>query len=595
MIVEMQKITILVSARDRDAALGRLRELGVVHVHAIKTPAADALQAIEVEMANVGRCLQLVAAYADGSQVADPGPAAACVEDILALAQERDELRRELAENQGYDRWFEEWGAVSLASLQALRQAGIGVRFYVADKKGMKDLPADLILQVVKEDEKGVHLAHFSEGPAERLDFREDPMPQVEVGPMRVRMAEIEAKLAEVDAKLQKFAGVGDSLLAHREALAQRLEFSKVKHGMGEAGPIAYLQGFCPTEEVEVVKKAAGEVGWAYAIQDPDDPREVPTQVRTSKWVRIIQPVFSFMGTVPGYEEYDISFWFLLFFGLFYAMLVGDGGYGLVFLLATLYVRRKAKDAPGEPFALMYVLSVATIIWGAISGTWFGMQSIFQIESLAFLKGLVIEPISSMGGDQNFMMYLCFLIGAIQLSIAHGLIAARLIKSPVALSQVGWIGIIWALFFVAGKLVLGKPFPDFGMPLLLVSLGLVLFFANFQKNILKGALTTLGNLPLSVISAFSDVVSYLRLFAVGFATFIVASSFNGMAAEAGTGVIGGLIAAVILFLGHGINIILALMAVVVHGIRLNMLEFSGHLNMQWSGKPYRPFKVAAEK
>ena len=595
MIVEMQKVTILVSARDRDAALKRLRELGVVHIHAVKTPASEDLHAIEVQMADVERCLQFVGADEAGPQAADAGQAAEQVEEILALAQERDELRRELAEHQGNDRWFKEWGEVSSASLQVLRQAGIHVRFYVVDKKGMKELPEGPILQVVKEDDKGAYLAHFSEGPAERLDFREDPIPQVEVGPMRVRMEEIEAAVAAIDAKLQGFASVGDSLREHRETLAAGLEFSTVKHGMGEEGPIAYLQGFCPTEDVEAIKRVAGEAGWAYAIQEPDDPRDVPTEVRTSKWVRIINPVFSFMGTVPGYNEFDISFWFLLFFSLFYAMLVGDGGYGLVFLLATLYVRRKVKNAPSEPFVLMFILSVATIVWGAISGTWFGMQSIFQIESLAFLKNLVIEPISSMDGDQNFMMYMCFLIGTIQLSIAHGLIAFRLIKSPVALSQIGWIGIIWGLFFVAGTLVLSRPFPDFGTPLLGVSLVLVLFFANFQKNFIKGALMTLGDLPLSVISAFSDVVSYLRLFAVGFATFIVASSFNGMAAGAGDGVVGGLIGAVILFLGHGINIILALMAVVVHGIRLNMLEFSGHLNMQWSGKPYRPFKVAAKE
>jgi len=192
------------------------------------------------------------------------------------------------------------------------------------------------------------------------------------------------------------------------------------------------------------------------------------------------------------------------------------------------------------------------------------------------------------------MMYLCFLVGAIHLTIAHALIAARNVKSPVALSQLGWIGIIWGLFFVAGKLVLSKPFPDFGLLLLFAGMALVLLFANFQKNIAKGALVTLGDLPLSVIGSFSDVVSYLRLFAVGFATFIVASSFNSMAASAGAGLIGGLIAAIILFLGHGLNIILALMAVVVHGIRLNMLEFSGHLNMQWSGKPYRPFKTSPE-
>jgi len=98
-------------------------------------------------------------------------------------------------------------------------------------------------------------------------------------------------------------------------------------------------------------------------------------------------------------------------------------------------------------------------------------------------------------------------------------------------------------------------------------------------------------LPLSIVSNFTDVVSYLRLFAVGTAGFAVASAFNGMAAEAGAGgLVGGLGAALILFFGHALNILLSTMGVMVHGIRLNTLEFSGHIGMQWTGRHYRPFR-----
>ena len=108
---------------------------------------------------------------------------------------------------------------------------------------------------------------------------------------------------------------------------------------------------------------------------------------------------------------------------------------------------------------------------------------------------------------------------------------------------------------------------------------------------MKGFLTTLGDLPLTMISSFSDVVSYLRLFAVGYASVTVAASFNGMAVGDGiTGIVAGLAAAITLFLGHTLNIVLCLMGVIVHGVRLNMLEFSGHMNMQWSGQEYLPFK-----
>lgn len=589
MIVKMKKVTVLVSARDREAALERLRKLGVVHVHPVKPPSSESIHATEAEVADVDRALLVLGvqdreikrdAHADGAQ--------GIVKNILSLAQQRDECLRELSEHRENNRWFETWGAVSLSSMQKLRAAGIGVRFYIADKKALQTLPSDEIIEVVGQDDHGIYLAHFSRVAGARLDLRESHMPQVEVGPMRARMAQLEAEISSISGQIRDLIRHGDGLSAHRSTLLQQLEFNVVKHGMGETGRIAYLQGFCPESDVDAITRASREAGWGYAVEEADDPGITPTLIHTPKWVRMINPVFSFMGTVPGYREFDISFWFLIFFSLFYAMLVGDGGYGMLFLAMTVLARLKFKKAPPEPFVLMYVLSAGTIIWGAISGTWFGMD----ISGMPFLNQMVIEKISSADGDQNFMMYLCFLIGAIHLSIAHGLIALREINSPRAIAQIGWIGIVWSLFFLACNLVVGMPFPhEDWYWMLIVGVVLVLLFANFQKNIAKGALTTLMDLPLSVISSFSDVVSYLRLFAVGFATYIVASSFNGIAAGVGGGLIGGLVAAIILFLGHGINMILAMMAVVVHGIRLNMLEFSGHLGMQWSGKPYRPFKL----
>ena len=139
--------------------------------------------------------------------------------------------------------------------------------------------------------------------------------------------------------------------------------------------------------------------------------------------------------------------------------------------------------------------------------------------------------------------------------------------------------------------MLGRPFPQVMTWVFALGFCMVLFFANFQKNIIKGALATLINLPLSVVSAFSDVVSYLRLFAVGVATVVVAVSFNAMVADMASGSIIGMVAAgVVLLFGHSLNLALGVMAVVVHGLRLNMLEFSGHLGMEWSGREYDPFR-----
>ncbi len=110
-------------------------------------------------------------------------------------------------------------------------------------------------------------------------------------------------------------------------------------------------------------------------------------------------------------------------------------------------------------------------------------------------------------------------------------------------------------------------------------------FTHFDRNprrLVLGFFKAVGGSIQSVVGVFSDIVSYIRLFAVGTATVTVASTFNEMAA--------GALAPLILVAGHSLNIALSLMSVMVHGVRLNMLEFSQHLGQQWSGVPYEPFK-----
>ena len=114
---------------------------------------------------------------------------------------------------------------------------------------------------------------------------------------------------------------------------------------------------------------------------------------------------------------------------------------------------------------------------------------------------------------------------------------------------------------------------------------LVLFFTRPNRNPLKAVGPGLGDLALNVVNTFTDIVSYIRLFAVGLATVAVADATNTMAAE-----VGGVWFFIILLIGHTINVVLALMAILVHGLRLNVLEFSGHLNMEWTGFNYAPFK-----
>ncbi|NCB02526.1 MAG: ATPase, partial [Spirochaetia bacterium] len=252
---------------------------------------------------------------------------------------------------------------------------------------------------------------------------------------------------------------------------------------------------------------------------------------------------------------------------------------------------------------LLYVLSITSIIWGAVTGTWFGSLTI--ISSLPFLQALVIPQIASYPelfgieatNAQNTVMQFCFIIGTVQLSLACVMNIHHKIgkKDLSAVADFGWLMMIDALYFLVLTLVVGA---SLNMPVVATVVGIgfflvVLFGAQgpgipFVKGLAGGA-AGLFTTFLNSISAFSNIISYIRLFAVGMASLAIAQSFNNMAGGLLTGF--ALPAGIaVLVIGHGLNIIMALLSVVVHGVRLNLLEFSGQLGMEWTGYAYNPFK-----
>ena len=145
---------------------------------------------------------------------------------------------------------------------------------------------------------------------------------------------------------------------------------------------------------------------------------------------------------------------------------------------------------------------------------------------------------------------------------------------------------------MAKTLILGDIFPFFGKWLFIAGSLLVVIFTNPVKNVAKGIASGFGNLALNIVNSFTDVVSYIRIFAVGLATVAIADAFNKMALDVGfSTILTSVASSLILLLGHALNVMLAPLSILVHGVRLNVLEFSGHLDVTWSGTPYKPLKV----
>ena len=597
MIVKMRKATIMVASKHLGKSLLLLRKLGVMHVEHLRQPSADAISVLERRIASVEEALTYLKEnklkVQQQDKKIDKDKALMCAREIISLGKKKQELAEQLQELKEQEKWFSEWGDVSLGSLSPLEKAGIFVKLYVCPKSAFKKIPQDKYVEVVKRRGSRLNLALISRQENASLDLPEVKIPSMNLHSLQRKLYSAQQKLQDAKKKLYSFSGHKHSLERCKQELEKRLEFYRVRFGAGTEEGFAYVQGFCPRESLAALKRVAEAEAWAYFFEEPGAKDEVPTLIRNPRWLNIVKPVFKLMDTIPGYREYDISFWFLLFFTLFVAMLIGDAGYGFIFLIATFFFHRKFRPASREIFFLVYVLSAATILWGIITGTWFGIE---QVTKWPLLGEVVIPSIASFGhGDnQNFLIHLCFLIGAIHLSVAHTIVAMRFSNSARALSQLGWIAVVWGLFFYAEMLVLTKPLPMMANILMIAGVPMIMLFSEPGKGVLKSTLNSLGNIPLSLIASFSDVMSYLRLFAVGLATVAMAVSVNDLAfsfgSTMGNKIIGGFLIALVLFLGHSLNIVLAVMGVVVHGVRLNLLEFSGHLGIEWSGKEYKPFK-----
>jgi len=432
----------------------------------------------------------------------------------------------------------------------------------------------------------------ISDNPEARLEAKEVAFPPFGIVGLEEGIKKTEDKLVGIREKLLNLQAQKHILQDALDERVRRFDVRNVQYeGVVIEDHIRCWKGFIPENDVDAFVAEAEKNSWGYIVEDPskEDEEEVPTLIQAPRWAQRIRPVMNFMGLVPGYKEIDVSKIFMLFFVFFTGILVGDAGYGLVFLLTTLFVHSRQKFKRKIEFELFYTLSLSIMLWGVLTGTYFGSATIAEIP---FFSRLRINALGSFGGNSLVVQRVMFLIGAVHMSIGHMQLAWKYSNSVRAIAQLGWVAITWGLYLIVCQMVLGIQAPGFMMWLFIGGAVLIALFSSPGESFFKGVLSSLGNLPLSIINGFSDIISYIRLYAVGLSTVLMASSFNEMAIGDGITTVASAIGAIlILVLGHGLNMILAGMAVIVHGVRLNMLEYSGHADVEFSGTEYNPFKL----
>ncbi len=643
MIVPMKKITLLVLKNEQRKALKDLRKLGLVHVE--EKPAAGTLiSELRSEKNDLTLAKSLLTEYVPKKKPHNfTEPSLLSEEDTLkfiysvldltasykANIEEAGRLKAELS-------LYDAWGDFSSGDFAELSQKGIYLFPASTSEKSYKTLPQTVKTIFVSNIKKTVRFLVWAEADALPAELPPDvlpfKMPEESVKDLKERIKTLETKIASYKAEMTKMSAYLNSIDALDKIVAKKLEFEIIREGMpviqlntsdddavskGDTAiektdePVLHeaetpvlslvqLTGYVPAEQEAELTALAKEKSWAYISETPNEDDAVPTKLKHNKITALISPLMDFLGTVPGYTEPDISLWFLLFFGIFFAMIFGDGGYGLLIVILSLIKMLKSKkdgkriDASLQLF--MY-LGFMTTIWGVLTCSWFGADPSVLPE---FLKNIAVYGISAMedaGVKNKNVMHISFAIGIAHLSIAHILGLIRNRKSLKLLAEIGSLAMLWGMYFVILNLIINpERYPIVLAVKLSIALGFVFnfVFANYEGSIGRSILESLKNIIsviLGLVNVFSDLMSYIRLWAVGLAGAAISMTVNTMA----TPMLRGIIIAVgliLLVFGHGLNLAMNALSVIVHGVRLNTMEFSSHVGLTWSGFKYMPFSEA---
>ncbi len=586
MIVKMKKLLMLALKSDRDAALNKLRDLGVVEVTSdVLADSADRTR--DTALLNA---LDMIIGSLSSRKVKNPAAATAPenAEDLQCFAletfAEEERLARELDLLKKEYAIAEPWGEYDPAEIEALRSKNI----FVCLCEGNEDQFA-LCQEEFAEKANVIKLSvmqgvcRFAVVAFESLDGENLPTAQVperKLSAILQDIGKIEAQQELLNGKFDALALRLDDLKNIRGKVASGIELLSARDGLTDCGEVVALRGYVPVHETGKLSAAAQENAWAVIFSDPEVGEAVPVLLEPPRWVKPIMPLFQFLGIAPGYDEFDMSPGMLIFFSIFFSMIINDAGYGLIMfaasIVASVLLHKNRKAA--MPCRLALVLSGCAAVWGICNGAYFGTETHF----------LQMKFFASGASQTAHLQLVCFVLALVHLSLGHCWKSINASSFMEVVGNLGWVPILLLDFMVVLSLLVfpGMAVPTWAFVAGGVGLAMVLIGGIDWRDVVA-----ICNFPFDLIGSFTDTLSYVRLFAVGMSGTYMAQSFNDMGMQL-LDISPWLLplTVLVIVLGHLLNVALAFMSVLVHGVRLNTLEFSNHAGIRWGGQAYKPLK-----
>ena len=610
MVDKMIKYSFILLSEETDGFLSRLQELGVVDVTRSAKPIDDhsaaMLDSVSIAKRVIGRLETInyskdenkkAIELAYGRAVADKDMVAGAQKALAELA----ELEAAKAASDKEVKSRLPWGKFDKARLEQLETLGFAVRYYVAPKKKFSADWAELYpLQIISEDSTNVWFVTIAEKGAEYA-FPIDPVqaPEGSWEDAHKVSDKLAAQIAVVKGQLLRYKENVAKMIKDYEQSLVDLDMYLAKAGTESAAEdkLTLIEGFAPVENEENLCKALDASGVLYVKEDATEEDNPPIRLKNNKFVKMFESITAMYG-MPNYGEYDPTPVVSIFFLLFFAMCMGDAGYGLALILIGLAIKKEwVKIGMFEGLGgLITTLGVATTVVGFFLGTAFGV-SLPDVEWIPQAARDCMLTGEIMGYPTQ--MVLAIAIGVFHLCLAMIIKAVGYTKRlgfKENISTWGWLLLILGGIIVGALALVGVMNSDI-TKIAIIAIGIVSALGIFVFN-------TPGRNPLVNIGAglwdtynmvtgiMGDVLSYIRLYALGLAGGMLGAAFNdlGNMVLGDGGVTGWIFFVLILLLGHVINLLMSCLGAFVHPLRLNFVEYFKNAGYEGKGKKYNPLK-----
>jgi len=598
MIIPMKKYSFLIHHKDFQPFLVELQELGVLDVVDRKVEPDENTSSLILRSDKLNKAIRFLKPKVDEKTSTETKLAPdEILKEVSQSQSEFESARQKIAGLDKSYRTLKPWGDFSIELLSKLAEAGFHIKFYVvSEKKFQERWTGEYNLEVISRSEGLVFfVAVQREGETLEIDAEEIKAPERSSTEVLKEKKEIEQRLEEIESFYGDNANAFLPVLENEKVnIDNRISFDNVISNTAKEADekLMVLEGWVPRQKGTELEEFLDSKSIFYLSSDPEPGDKVPVKLKNGKFSRLFEPIGS-LYSLPNYGELDVTPLFAPFFMLFFGFCLGDAGYGLLFVIVATLYKPRAKPDMKPILTLLQWLGSATIVFGAITGTFFGMNLIElhdngKIDWMLSVREYMLES------DKLF--YFALILGGIQ--IIYGMIIKVInIKRQkgirYAFSTIGWIMlIVGSIILFAVKNPSNEGIIKIATYVLLSISGiLILFLNNPEKNIFVNMGGGLWDVYSIATGVLGDLLSYIRLFALGVSSAILGYVFNDLAMQMSGSlpVISQLIFIIILLIGHGLNIFMATLGAFVHPLRLTFVEFYKNAGFTGGGKAYSPF------